>query len=549
MKQVPRPLPSAALWLLAFLPLLAGCGHRGGTASHGFFNGGGAASGNVLRVAIRTAPITFDPAMCQDVGSGQMLGQAYEGLTQYDTQNKLVPCLAEHWNVSKDGLTYTFHLRPNAKFQNGMPVTAADVAFSLRRVLDPKLASPIAKQYLGDIVGALDVYNGKAADLTGVKVVDPHTVTITLTQPKAYWLATLTCPTGWVVCKAIAEKRGMQPLTAEDAEAGAGSGAFRITRFAPDQEVDMDANPAYWGGAPKIAGQVHKIILDAGTRHQEFVRGDIDIMRGGEVGDVVADRRAPALKDSIKLWPRAGVYYFALNELAYAPFSDPRVRTAFAYATDKQKIVTVGTADIYPVAPDLLPKGIPGGDPTYTGLPYNPAKAKALLAAAGYPNGRGLPPLEIYCQEKEPLSAKTADLLRQMYTETLGVTVRIRHLEFGSLIAAENKNTVAPSYVLGWYADYLDPQDFYSLLLTTHSPENHTGYFNPQVDALCAEADTTRDSVKRAALYGQVARIVGASPARIALYDGVDPELVSPRVQGLDDCLMGHLPYKHVALK
>lgn len=549
MKQVSRPLFAAALPLLSFalLPLLAGCGHRG-AASHGFFSGGGAAVGNVLRVAMRTAPITFDPAMCQDVGSGQMLSQAYEGLTQYDTQNKLVPCLAEKWDVSADGLTYTFHLRPNAKFQNGMPVTAADVAFSLRRTLDPKLASPIAKQYLGDIVGALDVYNGKRADLTGVKVVDPHTVAITLTQPKAYWLAVLTCPTGWVVCKAIAEKRGTEPLTAADAEAGAGSGAFKITRFAPDQEVDMDANPAYWVGAPKIAGQVHKIILDAGTRHQEFVRGDIDIMRGGEVGDVVADRRDPALKNSVKLWPRAGVYYFALNALAYAPFKDPRVRTAFAYATDKQKIVTVGTAGIYPVAQDLLPHGVPGGDPTYTGLPYDPAKAKALLAAAGYPNGRGLPPLEIYCQEKEPLSAKTADLLRQMYAE-LGVTVRIRQLEFGSLIAAANKNTIAPGLVLGWYADYLDPQDFYSLLLTTRSPENHTGYSNPQVDALCAEADTTRDPAKRAALYGQVARSMGASPARIALYDGVDPELVSPRVQGLDDCLMGHLPYKHVVLK
>ena len=497
---------------------------------------------------MQTAPITFDPAMCQDVGSGQMLGQAYEGLVQYDTHNQVVPCLAEKWDVSADGRTYTFHLRPNAKFQNGLPVTAADVAYSLRRALEPKLASPVAKQYLGDIVGALDIYNGKATQLSGVKVLDPQTVAITITQPKAYWLATLTYSTGWVVCKAIAEKRGTQPLSAAEAEAGAGSGAFKITRFLPDQEVDMDANPQYWDGAPPIAGQVQKIILDAGTRHQEFVRGDLDLMRGGQVGDVVADRRDPALKGSIKLWPRAGVTYFALNALAYPPFKDPRVRTAFAYATDKQKIVTVGTAGLYPVAPDLLPKGIPGGDSTYTGLPYDLAKAKALLAAAGYPNGRGLPPLEIYCQEKEPLSAKTADLLRQMYTD-LGVTVRIRQLEFGSLIAAENKNTVAPGYVLGWYADYLDPQDFDSLLLTTTSPENHTGYSNPQVDALCAEADTTRDPARRAALYGQVTRIVGASPARIALYYGVDAELVSPRVHGLEDCLMGHLPYKHVSLK
>ena len=541
--------PLLGLTSLALLPLLAGCGHKSGTTAHGFFGGGAASSGNVLRVAMQTAPITFDPAMCQDVETGQMLSQAYEGLVQYDAHNAVAPCLAAKWEVSKDGLTYTFHLRPNARFQNGMPVTADDVAFSLRRALAPKLASPVARQYLGDIVGAQDVYSGKATQLTGVKTPDPHTVIITLTQPKAYWLATLTYPTGWIVCKAIAEKRGTQPLTAAEAEAGAGSGAFKITRFLPDQEVDMDANPAYWGGAPPIAGQVQKIILDAGTRHQEFVRGDIDLMRGGQIGDVVADRRDPALKDSIQLWPRAGVYYFALNEAAYPPFQDPRVRTAFAYATDRQKIVAVGTADIYPAAPDLLPRGIPGGDPAYAGLPYDPAKARAMLAAAGYPNGRGLPPLEIYCREKNPLYAKTADLLRQMYTENLGITVRLRQLEFGSLLSAENKNTVLPGFVLGWYADYLEPQDFYSLLLTTTSPENHTGYSNPQVDALCAEADTTRDPVKRAVLYGQVARITGASPARIALFYGVDPELVSPRVHGLEDCLMGHLPYKHISLK
>lgn len=526
-------------FVLAALPALVGCGHRGGTPSVG--------GGNVLRVAMRTAPVTFDPAMCQDVETNQMLQQAYEGLVQYDKNNKIVPCLAETWDVSKDGLTYTFHLRP-AAFQNGMPVTADDVAFSLRRALDPKLSSPVAAQYLGDIVGALDVYSGKATELKGVRVVDPKTVAVTITQPKAYWLATLTYPTAWVVCQAIAKKAGTKPLTDADALAGAGSGAFRVTRFARDQEVDMDANANYWGGAPKIAGQVERVVIDAGTRHQLFVRGDIDVMRGLQPGDTEADRKDAALKDSIKFWPRAGVYYLALNQNAYKPFDDPRIRAAFAYATDKQKLVSVVAQGVYPVAPDLLPRGIPGGDPAFKDLPYDPAKAKALLAQAGHPNGAGLPPLEIYCQEKDPTTAKTVDVLRQMYTQTLGVPVSIRQLEFGSLIAAENKNTEAPAFFLGWYADYLDPQDFYSLLLGSRSPENHTGYHDPRVDALCARADTERRPAVRAALYGQVARIVRDAPPRIPLYFAVDPELVSPRVHGLDDCLMGHLAFKQVTL-
>ena len=538
----PRERFSTARLILPLLPALlalTGCGHHSGTSSAG--------DGNVLRVAMVTAPVTFDPAMCQDVETSQMLQQAYEGLVQYGPDNTVVPCLAEKWDVSPNGLTYTFHLRP-AAFQNGMPVTAEDVAYGLRRALDPKLSSPVAAQYLGDIVGALDVFNGKATVLKGVKVLDPKTLAITITKPKAYWIDTLTYPTGWVVCKAIAEKAGTSPLTEADAEAGAASGAFHITGFLKDQEVDMDAFMGYWGGAPKIAGQVQRILLSPGTRHAEFASGRIDIMRGLQVGDLDSDRRDSSLKDQIKIWPRAGINYLGLNETAYPPFKDPRVRQAFAYATDKKKIVDVVTEGVYPAAPDLLPQGIPGGDPNYKGIPYDPEKAKSLLAAAGFPGGRGLPPLEIYGNEKNPLSEKTVDVLRQMYSQTLGVPVTVRQMELGSMIAAINKNTSVPCFVLGWYADYLDPQDFYSLLLSSQSPENHTGYHNPAFDALCIRADTERNPATRTALYRKAAQIAGAAPDRIPLYYAVDPELVSPRVQGLDDCLMGHLPYKRVTL-
>ncbi len=530
------PFIAASLSLLA---LLTGCGHHNNAASGG---------GNVLRVAMATAPVTFDPAMAQDVETNQMLSQAYEGLVQYDSSNKVVPCLADHWDISPDGLTYTFHLRPNARFQNGMPVTAGDVAYSLLRTLSPKLSSPVAPEYMNDIKGALDVYNGKATALTGVKVINPQTVAITITKPKAYWIDTLTYPTGWVECKAIAQKEGTSPLTDADAEAGAGTGAFKVTRFVKDQEVDFDANPSYWGGAPKISGLAMPVILNAGTRHEEFAAGKIDLMRGLGVGDLQADKTDPALKSAVKIWPRAGITYFALNEAVYAPFKDPRVRAAFAYATDKQKIFDVVTQGVYPVAPDILPAGIPGSDPHFKDLPYDPAKAKTLLAAAGYPGGRGLPPLEVYATEKVPLTQKTMDILRQMYAQ-LGVTVNERQMEQGSLIAAVDKNTSVPSFVFGWYADYLDPQDFYSLLLSSHSAENHTGYSDPQFDALCARADIERNPARRTALYQQAAQIAAAAPPRIPLYYAVDPELINSRVHGIDDCLMGHLPYKNVTLK
>jgi len=530
----------SVLSVLSAVAVLTGCGHH---------HAGGSGGGNTLRVAMQTAPVTFDPAMCQDVETNQMLQQAYEGLVQYDTQNKVVPCLAEKWDISPDGLTYTFHLRPNVKFQNGSPVTADDAAYSILRTLNPKLSSPVAPEYLSDIQGAMDVYNGKATTVSGIKVLDPLTLAITITKPKAYWVDTLTYPTGWVESKAIAEKEGTHPLSEADAEAGAGTGPFRVTRFLKDQQVEFTTNPAYWDGAPKIAGQVMRIIINPGTRHEEFAAGNLDVMRGLQIGDLETDKADPVLKPRIQLWPRAGINYLALNESVYPPFKDPRIRAAFAYATDKQKISDVVTKGVYPIAQDILPRGIPGGDPKFTGLPYDPAKAKALLAAAGFPDGKGLPPLDVYCTEKIPLALKTIDILRQMYAQNLGVTINERPMEQGSLIASIDKNTAVPGFLLGWYADYLDPQDFYSLLLSSKSPENHTGYSDPQFDSLCARADVERDPAKRTDLYRQAATLVSQAPPRIPLYYAVDPELVSSRVSGLDDCLMGHLPYKHVTLK
>ncbi len=527
----------AAAFALA-LAGLAGCApHHAASARHG----------DVFTVAVANNVTTFDPATCQDVETNQVLMNAYEGLVQYSPDNKVVPCLADKWDVSKNGLVYTFHLRPGVQFQNGMPVTASDVAYTLRRALDPKLASPVAQQYLGDIAGANDVYSGKAAALKGVKVVNPQTVAVTITSPKAYWLATLTYPTAWIVCKAIAEKRGTDRLTSDDAIAGAGSGAFHVTKFRKDQEVDMEPNAHYWGGAPKVH-LVEKVILDPNTRHSEFVNGQLDLMRKLTIGDMVTDKADARVKDSVKVWPRAGMYYLALNQNVYKPFNDVRVRQAFAYATDKKKLVDVASGGVYPIAYDLLPPGIPGTDPNFRGLPYDPAKARQLLAAAGYPNGKGLPPLDIMGNEKEPLTQKTIDMLRQMYAQNLGVTINEHQMEFGALIAGEDNNKTLPSFFLGWYADYLDPQDFYSLLLSTQSVENHTGYSNPQLDALCAQADVEQDSTKRMALYRQAAQIAGNDVPRIPLYIGVDPELISAHTRGIEDCLMGHLPFKHVTV-
>jgi oligopeptide transport system substrate-binding protein len=519
--------------------LVAGCGHHSQTADlH-------APVGNIFRYPIKASPTTFDPALVQDGDTIDVLQQAFEGLVQWSPKNTLVPCLAEKWEVSPDGLTYTFHLRPGVKFQDGSPVTASDVLYSMQRCLDPKLLSPVALNYLGDIQGAKELNSGKATTLTGVKVVDPMTVAITITKPKAYWIDTLTYPTAYVVSRAEA-KPGV-PLTAEDDAKGAGTGAFKITSYVPDSKVTLTANPAYWDGAPKLAGIERPVIIDAGTRHDEYVRGDVDMLQFESPGDLDNDSKDPALKDQVKLFKRASTYYLGLNQKAFPAFADVRVRQALAYATDKQKIVQVVFAGKRDAAQDILAEGIPGFDPKFQGLPYDPAKAKQLLAAAGFPNGKGLPPIPLTYRQGQPELEKTVVLIQQMWSDNLGIQVKPQVTEWSAMLDREDKNDLE-CYHIRWAADYLDPQDYYSVLLRSNGPENHVVYSNSQYDALCDAADVSQNPVQRAALYRQAARIAADEVPVIPLYYQQDVELVKPYVSGLDDGLMGHLPYKHLTL-
>ncbi len=541
-RRVPSCRPPAARLLplgllLAALPLAWGCGHKHHANSR--------AVGNVFRYAIKTAPTTFDPAIVEDGDTIDVLQQIFEGLVQWSPDNKVVPCLASKWDVSRDGLTYTFHLRPNVKFQDGGPVTASDVLYSMQRALQPALGSPDARNYLGDIVGAKELAAGKATALAGVKVLDPQTVRITLTSPRAYWIDTLTYPTAYVVSRAEA-KEGVR-LSAEDAARGAGTGAFKLTRYDKDQRVVLAANAAYWGGPPRIAGIERPVVIDANTRHALYAQGDTDMLQFVSPGDLDNDAKDPGLKGQVHLFPRASTFYVGLNQKAFPAFRDVRVRQALAYATDKSKIVQVVFGGRRDVAQDILPEGIPGFDPAFRGLPYDPAKAKALLAAAGFPGGKGFPTIPMTYRESQPELQKTVDLIRGMWNDTLGVKVDGRVTEWSAMIDQQDKNALE-CYHIRWAADYLDPQDYYSTLLRSGGPEDHVVYASPRFDALCDRADVSQDPARRNALYRQAARVAADDVPMIPLYYQQDVELIKPYVSGIDDGLMGHLPYKHLTL-
>lgn len=529
---------------VANLLAVAGCNNSGAGSGNQTAQGTSGGS-NILRYPIETEPTTLDPALVQDGPTIDLLQNMYEGLVGWNEKNEVVPLIAKEMpKISADGKTYTFTIRDEAKFSNGDPITAEDVKYSITRALDPKLASAVAMNYLDDILGAKDVADGKAADLKGIKVIDPKTVQFTLNEPRGYFLGKLTYPTGYVLARKEVEKgptteQGVHTVDATNA-GNVGEGPFKLTSYVRGSKITLTANKDYWAGKPKLDGIERRIILDVQTQRNLYDSNQLDYIVL-QKGDFEKDRSNPALKDQIKKWNRAATWYVGLNQSSYAPFKDKRVRQAFAHAIDKDAIVKNVLLDVPVRAEGILPDGIPGFNPDFKGLPYNPEKAKALLAEAGFPGGKGLPPLQLSFRQKQSDIGHTAEVLQQQLS-AIGIPITLNGMEWGTFLSL-NKAGKTDMVHMRWAADYLDAQDFLSLLLTTTGTENHIGYSNKQVDELCREADRESDQAKRLALYAQAERLIVDDAPWIPLYYQVDLELMRPTVKGIRDGLMGHLPH------
>jgi ABC-type transport system substrate-binding protein len=533
-----------ALALASLVTASLGCG-RGNGVREGSASGAASASGEqVLRLAQSAEPTTFDPALVQDGPTIEVLMHLYDGLVQWTTANELAPALAERWEVSKDGRTYTFHLRSGAKFTNGREVVAGDFVYAMTRALLPATASAVATTYLIDIVGARAVSEGKTTTLEGVKALDDRRLEIRIDAPKAYFLSKLTYPTAYVVCKEAVE----QGLSGKIDERNlVGTGPFQLAEYARGERIVLNANESYFDGRPKLDRIERLIVLDAGTRHQMFEAGQIDIV-DVSTADLEQDRKDPKLSRLIHTFDRPAVFYCAMNQRAFPPFKDRRVRQAFNHAVDRERLVKTVLLGVNPVARGIVPPGVPGHDPNFKGLAFDPQRAKKLLAEAGYPEGKGFPPLTLTFRERTPDIKRGAEVVAEMLRANLGVTVTLRELEWGKFLSERNRGTM-PFYFLRWMADYLDPQNFLSVMLHSRAPENTIGYNNPEFDRLCETADTMQDKERRFALYRQAERLVVEDAAWVPIYFQRDNELWSPALRGVEDMLMGHLPHERTHLE
>jgi oligopeptide transport system substrate-binding protein len=496
-------------------------------------NGPPPVRGGILHLPLYGYIWTLDPARAERIPEISIAEQIYDGLAAYDENLNVVPALARYWEISQEGKVYTFELRPDARFHNGRPVTAEDCVYSFQRLLTPGLNTN-NYHYYSRIEGAREFREGLAKQVSGLRALDERTFQIRFTSPFVPALSVLSMYSSKILPKHELLEKGddffMAPV---------GTGPFRFSRWIGRDEdplvplskgipqaLRLEANGNYFG---------HEAYLDALTfRYIEWPLDDrFDLI--------------PFTVENVLGWPPVevdrllSVFFFVLpNEVE--PYDDPRVRRALSYVMDKRSFLdsrlrTTGA----PAADGIVPPGIPGFIPMDSTYKRNLERAKTLLADAGYPNGQGLPPLELLVYKGDMASATGRRCLKRCLAE-IGVKVKeVEAVRYASDTDMELKKHPI-LYESGWIADFPDPDNFLRPLFHSTSPVNLSGYDNPEVDRLLDQAWTETSYSARNKLYHEIETIVLRDSPIIPLFYDRGRYHVRPNVRGLRISPMG-LPY------
>ena len=465
-----------------------------------------------LRVNVVADPASLDPIAHTELVAGRVLDNMYEGFTQKTADGKSAPTLAESWEALTPGPGFRFKLRKGVLFHSGRPFTAKDVKWTFERLLTPNVKTGLEATYLVNVVGAADMKAGKATELAGVKVTDDNTLEVSFTKPDVLFPI---YPFYFMDGQVIAEQ-GADWFN----KVSAGTGPFVFKSFKQGVDVQMAANPKYWGGAPKIDGVRMLVVPSIDTALSQYDAGELDFVDVQETGfrRVLRDDR---YKSQMVQIPRAQARYLGMNQNLYAPFKDKRVREAVSLALDRDAIIKglYGGA-AFPLNGQITPS-VAGYNPNVAPLKFDPDRAKKLLAEAGFPDGKGMPPIDITCTAvfKDEITYYANQL-----NKVLGMTVNVNVQERASFIRAMNAGEVA-FFPWGWTADYPDAMYFLSQMWYGPSPFNRSRWKNAEYDKVIEEAQVTVDAPKRFALYHKAEKILlddwGTAPLPITMAIGL----------------------------
>ncbi|EGO62802.1 peptide ABC transporter substrate-binding protein [Acetonema longum] len=526
---------SVIFWLVAIVLLtgmMAGCGDK---------------ETGYLRYALSAEPETIDPRKSTSVAASTVEAQLFEGLTTINEKNQPAPAAAEKWEVSADGAKYTFFLRKNAKWSNGDPVTAQDFEYAWKSALSPELASAYAYQMYYLKNG--EAYNNKlaSADTVGVRAVDDYTLEVILERPTPYFLSLAAFHTYYPVHRKIVstdERWSASPKTL------VGNGPFILKEWVHNNKMELAPNPQYWDAANVKMDKLELLLLDnASTVVSMFERDQLDMgetMPASEVPRLLREKKA-------FLYPQLGTDYYSFN-VNQAPFDNPKVRKAFQLAVDRDALTVKALQGGQQAAYGLVPPGLSDAKPDQDFRQVGGAllkdhdveTARRLLAEAGYPEGKGLPPVTLLYNTSESHKL-VAEAVQEMWKKNLGVQVQLTNQEWKVYVSNLEQYDFQVARD-NWLGDYADPITFLELFETGNG-NNVPGYSNRAYDRLIQIVRTSNDQSVRMQTMHDAEKILMDDAVLLPLYFHSSPLLVKDKVKGYIRTVFGTVYLKGAYLQ
>jgi len=500
--------------LLSLLVMLVGCSVDQQQVRHQ----------KIFRMNLGTEPPDLDPVKISDLTSFTVVQNIFRGLTLIDEHSQVLPAVAERWERSSDGLTYKFYLRKNARWSDGKPVNAQQFIDGWQRALTPNTAADYAI-FLFELKNAKAFYDGKLKDFSqvGAKVIDDHTLQVTLERPIPFFPALMAAPIALPVRLDNIHQFGDRYTEAGNLVT---NGPYSLVQWQHDEKILLKPDPYYFDPQTNVDAVEMLMINDANTSVVMYENNELDYIETTSSISSFDVRRLRNLPEA-RVFPIHRINYIGFNTQK-TPFNTPVVRQAFALAMDRSFYPRLLQSGQRPITSWISP-GLVGFNDTI-GLHFNIEQAKAHLSKAGYPNGKGFPSVVLAYPTKYDIQ-KEAEIAQYLWKTYLNVDVRLENMEW-KVFLNRLKNDPPDLFRLGWFVDYPDPDSFMAMM-TTDSGNNYTRWNSTRYDELVKAAAVTLDNGKRQQLYDQAQQILLEDEAvMIPLYVSEKTYLLKPHIKG-----------------
>jgi oligopeptide transport system substrate-binding protein len=487
----------------------------------------------------RSAPYSLDPTMTDHDDSSAIIIQLFSGLVEASTAMEIMPDVAKSWEIAEGGRKYIFYLRDDVYWSDGVPVTARDFEFAWRRTLDSTSGSPNA-ELLYDIKGAKAFHQGQITnpDLLGIHCPDDLTLVVELEGQTGYFLSLLACTATYPIPQHVLEIH-TEEWTKPDNFVS--NGAFRLKNWKQGEEMILKHNPDYH----KLKrGNIEEVEISFGTDKlavfEMYETNNLDILGLGDFPPSQWERARRQYAGEYVSAPESATHYVGFD-VNRPPFDDPRVRKAFAMATDKTALVNLVLSGYYfPAAGGFIPQGFPGHSANI-GLSYDPVQAQQLLAEAGFPNGSGFPQIDACARER---NSPQVGALKKQWHQNLGVEINWNIMPWREYLARLDQNP-AQIFQFGWIADYPDPDSF----MRTSNVLQRTQWRDKTYDELVEKAQRVLDQEERLKLYSQADKILIESAAIIPLTYSRSYTLVKPWIRQFPALSLSKWQWKNIIIE